>query len=96
MTTKDFLIPKASMVVALHWHINRNPDLWGTTSNAFQPERFLSYGDEDKTDQNKETEKQRNLRIPSHFMPFQVIIKHGSCCITYLQRKNKLYLPSTH
>ena len=79
MTTKDFLIPKASMVVALHWHINRNPDLWGTDSNAFQPERFLTYGDEDETDQIKEKENQANLRIPSHFMPFQVIIKHGSC-----------------
>ena len=33
------------MVVALHWHMNRNPDLWGSDANEFHPERFLSHHD---------------------------------------------------
>ena len=72
-TTEDFLIPKSSMVVALHWHMNRNPDLWGLDANEFRPERFLIYEDVDESYGIEPSETQPTLSIPPHFMPFQVI-----------------------
>ena len=71
-TAKDFLIPKSSMVVSFHWHMNRNPDLWGLDANEFRPERFLAYEDLDESYGMEPSETQPTLSIPSHFMPFQV------------------------
>jgi len=71
--TEDFLIPKSSMVVALHWHMNRNPDLWGSDANEFHPERFLSYHDANLSSGEESKAAQPILNIPPHFMPFQVI-----------------------
>ena len=71
--TEDFLIPKSSMVVALHWHMNRNPDLWGSDANEFHPERFLSYHDANLSSGDESKAAQPILNIPPHFMPFQVI-----------------------
>ena len=48
------------MVMVLHWKLNRDPDLWGQPE-MFKPERFLN-------------ESQDSVKIPSHFMPFQVLI----------------------
>ena len=72
MVAEDFLIPKAGMVVALHWHMNRNPELWGEDSNDFRPERFLTDDGKD-TDRIKNNEKKQKLIVPPYFMPFQVI-----------------------
>ena len=72
MKTKDFLIPKSSMVVSFHWHMNRNEDLWGSDANQFRPERFLNYEDMDESYGMEPSETHPTLTIPPHFMPFQV------------------------
>ena len=63
------------MVVALHWQMNRNPDLWGKDSNDFRPERFFKDDDEDTTDTIENNEKKQKLSGPPYFIPFQVIRK---------------------
>ena len=70
--TEEFLVPKSSMVVALHWHMNRNPDLWGPDANESRPERFLSYHDPDLFSGDESKATQPIVHVPLHFMPFQV------------------------
>jgi len=53
-----YKIPRGTMIIVLHWTINRDPKLW-TNPEDFYPERFLN---SDKTE----------VVIPPHFMPFQV------------------------
>ena len=70
--TKDFVIPKSSMVVSFQWHMNRNATLWGKDANEFRPERFLNYEDMDESYGMEPSETHPTLMIPPHFMPFQV------------------------
>ena len=60
------------MVVAFHWHMNRNPDLWGSDADEFRPERFLTFEDLDESYGVEPNATHPTLNIPSHFMPFQV------------------------
>ena len=76
METKDFLIPKSSMVVSFHWHMNRNKDLWGSDAIEFRPERFLNYEDLDGSYGMEPSLTHPTLTIPPHFMPFQVFYFH--------------------
>ena len=57
-TIGRFKLPAKTMVVPLHWHINRNPKLW-REPEKFLPGRFLN-------------DTKTAVEIPSHFMPFQV------------------------
>ena len=70
--TKDFLIPKSSMVVSFHWYMNRNKALWGADAEEFRPERFLNYEDLDESYGMEPSDTHPILIIPPHFMPFQV------------------------
>lgn len=67
------------MVVALHWHINRDPELWGSDANAFRPERFLECEVQEKSC-NSHSRNGAKLSIPTHFMPFQVSINNSNLC----------------
>ena len=71
-TSKDFFVPKSSMVIANHWHMNRSPDLWGSNSNEFLPERFLEYDDLYIDSMGEPSETRPTLTSPPYFMPFQV------------------------
>jgi len=53
-----YRVPPQTMVMVLHWHINRDPKLW-SEPESFKPERFLN-------------ESKDRVEIPKHFMPFQV------------------------
>jgi len=57
----DFRLPPHCMVMVLHWKLNRDPELW-SRPETFWPERFLN-------------ENRDEVKIPGHFMPFQVIDK---------------------
>ena len=57
-TLGNFRLPPGCMVMVLHWKLNRDPELW-SQPEKFKPERFLS-------------ESLDSVKIPRHFMPFQV------------------------
>ena len=55
------ILPKGSMVMCLHWYINRDPDNWKNPLE-FNPARFLQQGHDG----------QQVYVPPSNLMPFQV------------------------
>ena len=51
------------MVVAFHWHMNRDPTLWGKDANAFCPERFIAEDDDSKSRIIIDTDEKVNSTI---------------------------------